>query len=89
MTRSYNSESLKRHDVSTDEIKEVLRSPLTVVVDLEPSNHGNYRVMWVGFTFNLRVLEIGIEYMPNDQEHIFHAMDATKQYRQELEKRTE
>jgi hypothetical protein len=41
--------------------------------------------MWVGFTLNLRLLEIGTEYLPDDKEHYFHAMDATKEYRQEFE----
>ncbi len=80
----YNEESLRRHKVSIDEIKEVLRSPLTITVDIEPSFKGNDRVMWIGFTFNLRLLEIGIEYLPHDKEHVFHAMDATKLNRREF-----
>ncbi len=79
MTRSYNVRNLQRHNVSTDEIVEVLRSPLTLTLELPPSNRGNYRVMWIGFTLNLRRLEIGIEYLPGDHDHAFHAMDATEE----------
>ena len=86
MTRSYNEESLRRHDVSISELNEVLRSPLTITIDLEPSKRGNFRVIWVGFTLNLRLLEIGIEYLPGDKERIFHAMEATKQCRRAFEK---
>lgn len=85
MSCSYNKSNLKQHNVSIDEIKEVLRSPLTITVDLKPSERGNDRVMWVGFTFNLRLLEIGIEYLPAGNEYVFHAMDATTQFRQEFE----
>jgi uncharacterized DUF497 family protein len=78
MTQSDNYESLKRHDVSVDEIDEVLRSMVTVAVEIGPSRVGNDRVMLVGPTLNLRLLEIGIEYLPNDIEYVFHANDATK-----------
>lgn len=88
ITRSYNQESLRRHNVSIDEILEVLRSPLTITVDLEPSFNGNDRVMWIGFTCNLRLIEIGMEYLPCDRERIFHAMDVTKLHRREFELRT-
>jgi hypothetical protein len=59
-----------------------------VTIDLGPSDHGNDRVMWIGFTFGLRLLEIGIEYLPNDNEHVFHAMNATKEYLKEFEQKT-
>ncbi len=86
-SHSYNHESLQRHSVTVEEINEVLRSPLTIVIDLEPSRKGNDRVIWIGFTFNIRLLEIGIEYLPNNKEHVFHAMDATKTHRKEFEKK--
>lgn len=85
--RSYNRKSLLKHNVLIDEIKEVLRSPLTITIDLEPSKRGNCRVMWIGFTFNLRLLEIGLEYLENDNEYVFHAMDAARQYRKEFGKK--
>ncbi len=87
MSRSYNHENLKKHGVTVDEINEVERSPLTVVIDLEPSLKGNDRVLWIGFTFNLRLLEIGLEYLPHDNEYVFHTMDATKTNRKEFEQR--
>lgn len=88
MSRSYNHENLKKHGVTVDEINEVERSSMTVVIDLEPSRKGNDRVMWIGFTFNLRLLEIGLEYLPHDNEHVFHVMDATKTHRRDFEQRT-
>lgn len=89
MIRSYNKDNIKRHGLTVDEINEVLRSPMTLVIDLSPSLKGNDRIMWIGFTSNLRLLEIGIEYLPNDTEYIFHAVNATKKNRKEFEgKRT-
>jgi hypothetical protein len=61
---------------------------LSFALDLESSDRGNDRVMIVGWTYAGRVLEIGVEYFDREErEHIFHAMDAGKTYKRELEMR--
>jgi hypothetical protein len=37
--------------------------------------------MFVGFTMAGRLLEVGMEFVSDEREHVFHAMDATKRYR--------
>jgi hypothetical protein len=35
--------------------------------------------MWIGCTLTERILEVGVEYMSNDIEHIYHARKAQKE----------
>lgn len=86
MDLEYLDEELARHDVSRREVDDVLRHPMTIEVDMKPSDRNNPRIMFIGFTANLRLLEIGIEYFENGREQVFHADDVTPQYRQEFEK---
>ena len=37
--------------------------------------------MFLGLTLEGRLLEVGIEAVSDRDDHVFHAMDATKQYR--------
>ena len=73
-----------RHGVSKDEVEEVLADPATEEFALEPSNQGNYRVMYVGFTIWGRLLEVGIECIHSPNQvflHIFHANKVSRQFR--------
>lgn len=79
MKTTYNYESLHRHNVTDEEADEVYANGLDF--DLEPSPDGNDRIMVVGWTGTGRLLEIGIEYLPDGDEQIFHATDATRYYR--------
>lgn len=81
MTRTaYNFESLNRHGISVYESDEVIAHGIWF--EIEPSERGNNRLMFVGFTAEGRLLEVGIEYFDDeDLEHIFHANDATESYR--------
>ena len=45
------------------------------------------RVMLVGLTHAGRLLEVGVEYVDDDHEHIFHGTDATEPYSNVFEKR--
>lgn len=83
MKTTYNYDSLDKHGVTEEEADEVYASGKDF--DLEPSSDGNDRLMIVGWTSRGRLLEIGIEYLASGNEHIFHAIDATKYYRQLLE----
>lgn len=85
---SYDDSNLAKHGITKEEVKEVFASDLTFPMDLDPSDRGNNRAMLIGWTQSGRILEIGIEYFDDeDREHIFHAMDAGKQYKNAFEKR--
>lgn len=86
MCITYDQANLDKHEVSREEVDEALANE-PEYEDLESSARGNARVMFVGFTFQGRLLEIGIEYFPDSKEHVFHAMDATKAYRVLFNKR--
>jgi hypothetical protein len=81
---TYNYESLDRHGITEQEADEVYATGKDF--DLEPSASGNDRIMVVGWTSSGRLLEIGIEYLPHGHDHMFHASDATKSYRELFEK---
>jgi hypothetical protein len=81
---TYNHESLSRHGVTEQETDEVYVTGLDF--DLGPSADGNDRIMVVGWTSTSRLLEVGIEYLPDGNEHIFHASNATRYYKRLFEK---
>jgi len=86
MATTCDWQNLEKHGVTTDEVDEVLfNDPLDF--DLEPSKDGNDRILFIGFTYAGRLLEVGVEYLHEEDEHIFHGMDATKHYRNAFEKR--
>lgn len=84
MRTTYNHESLDKHGITEEEADEVYATGKDF--DLPPSGDGNDRIMVVGLTAIGRLLEVGIEYFPSGDEHIFHASEATKQYRQLFER---
>lgn len=85
MKTSYDEANLRKNGISKEEIKEVFASDLSYAEDLEASERGNNRAMIIGWTFSGRILEIGIEYFENeDREHIFHGMEAGKQYKKDF-----
>jgi hypothetical protein len=84
MKITYNCESLDRHGITEQEADEVYATGKDY--DMEPSNSGNDRIMLVGWTSGVRLLEIGVEYMPHGHDHIFHTSDATKFYRELFER---
>jgi uncharacterized DUF497 family protein len=77
MTRTtYNVGSLDRHGISKADVDDVLATG--VWREMTPSERGNERLMFVGFTANGRLLEVGVEYFDQeDLEHVFHGNDAT------------
>jgi uncharacterized DUF497 family protein len=85
MVDVYNDANLSKNKVSRAEIDEVMRSPVSVWFPLDRSHRKNERVMVVGFTLSLRILEIGIEILSDDSLNYFHTMSATKLYRIKFE----
>lgn len=75
---TFNDDSLRRGNVSQEEIKEALDDPLALEVEEGQSLTGNPTVIYVGMTFAERLLEIGVEYA-NHETHIFHARKANAQ----------
>lgn len=84
---TYNFDSLNRHNISIADIDEVLGTGIWE--ELTPSKRGYERLMFIGFTSEGRLLEVGIEYFDdNNIEHVFHADDASRRYRIIFENRT-
>jgi len=82
---SFDEENLHKNGITQAEIRQVLASDLSCAEDLTPSERGNNRAMVIGWTYEGRLWEVGIEYFEiEDREHVFHAMDAGKSYRQEF-----
>jgi hypothetical protein len=80
---TYDDRNLNKHNITRQEVDQVLdsRNLTTQVFNLVPARNGNERVMFVGVTLEGRVLEVGVEAVSDTDDHVFHAMDATKQYR--------
>lgn len=80
---TFDEENLRKHNVTPQEADQVLdsRNLSTRIFDLAPARNGNERVMFVGFTQEGRLLEIGVEIISDEDEQVFHGLDATKQYR--------
>jgi len=80
---TYDDGNLKKHKVTHQEVDQVLdsRNLTTRVFDLAPARNGNERAMFVGLTQQGRLLEVGIEAVSDTDDHMFHAMNATRQYR--------
>ncbi len=88
MIVTYEDENLRKNDVLRIEVQQVFASDLSFAEDLAPSVRGNDRAMIIGWTQSARILEIGVEYFETeDREHIFHAMDAGKVYKEAFLKR--
>ncbi len=87
-TITFEGANIEKNGVTETEIKEVFESDLSFAEDITPSARGNDRTMIIGWTFAGRVLEVGIEYFEvEDREHVFHAMDAGKNFKREFERR--
>jgi hypothetical protein len=80
---SYNNESLRRHEITRTDVDEVLAvdNPTTRDFDLPLSNYGRLRLMFVGYNFSGRLLEIGVEFISEIKAHIFHAQTVSPRYR--------
>ncbi len=83
---TYDDDNLKKHKVTCQEVDQVLdsRNLTTRVFDLAPARNGNERAMFVGLTLQGRLIEAGVEAISDTNEHVFHAMNATQQYRRGL-----
>ncbi len=83
----YNFESLDRHGISVEDADEVVATGIWE--ELIPSKRGKERLMFVGFTANGRLLEVGVEYFDDSSiEYFFHAQDATTRYRDIFRRKT-
>ena len=80
---TYNTQSLIKHSVTAMEVDEVLSDRRTIWLDLGSSRDGNDRLMFIGLTKAARALEVGIEFIGED-EYVFHAMAAREQYLKEF-----
>lgn len=76
----FNDESLKRHRISRQEALQVLESEDSEYFPLSCRND-NDRLMFVGFACGGSILlEVGVEFLPQAEERIFHANKARKYF---------
>lgn len=84
MNTTYNWWSLGKRNITQEDADDVLRTGKWF--PLPPSERGNNRIMFVGFTKDGDLLEIGVEYFFSEKrEHIFHGRKATRLYRRLFE----
>jgi hypothetical protein len=71
----YNDESLRRHKVSPADVNEVLAESnvTTRNFDLPIAQEDNLRIMFVGYNFAGRLIEIGVEFISEYEAYVFHA----------------
>ena len=74
---SFNDDSLKRHKVTRAEVLEVLADDFKTPVEFGESKQGNSTVMYVGCTKTERALEVGVEFLEDDADHVYHARSIT------------
>lgn len=88
MEYSYNDKALHRHGVSRFDVKEVLAidNTSTREFDMSLSARDNRRIMFVGYNFAGRLLEVGGELISEDRAHVFHGQTASARYRNIYEK---
>lgn len=76
----FNDDSLERHKITRLEAIQVVESDESEYFPLS-RRHGNDRLMFVGFPHAKDVLlEIGVEFLPNGKDVIFHANKARKYF---------
>lgn len=77
MVRLYfNETNLAKHKLKSNEVEEAIDDFNSCDYSIEPSRDGNDRIMVVGRARNGRLIEVGIELLPDDVWNVFHAMDA-------------
>ena len=79
-TLEFNDGSLQRHGISRLEAMQVVEADESEYFPLSP-NEGNDRVMFVGFAHaEVRLLEVGVEFLADGRERIFHAGKARRYF---------
>lgn len=74
----YNDNSLQGHGISRIEALQVVESLESEYFQLS-RNQGADRLMFVGYSqISIGLLEVGVEFLPDGRERIFHANKARK-----------
>lgn len=68
-------------EITREQADQVLDYPDNELFELPPARNGNDRIMVVGFDFNANLIEVGVEYINDNHEHIFHGTQVTTQWR--------
>lgn len=72
----FHEANLAKHKLNRQEVEEAIDDFNSCDYSIEPSRDGNDRIMVVGQTRGGRLIEIGIELLPDDVWNVFHAMNA-------------
>ncbi len=89
MQYGYNNLSLRHHKVSLSDVDQVLEisNITTRDFDLSLSDDDNLRIMFVGYNFAGRMLEVGVEFTNENKAYVFHAQTVSPKYRKLYEER--
>lgn len=77
---TFNDDSLRRGNVTRDEVIEVLDDPIVIEAVEGESVQGNPTIMYVGKTQKERLLEIGVEYKEHEN-CVYHARRANSKFK--------
>ena len=80
----YNWESLNKHGITAEMIDEVLAGLMISYFTLDDEDDDTCEML-VGYTFNEKLLEIGLRYKTVDTAFVFHAQTVSPQYRKLFE----
>lgn len=80
----YNWKSLNRYGITVEMIDEVLTGNMVSYFQIDDAD--DTCEMLVGYTFNEKLIEIGLRYKSVDSVFVFHAQTASPQYRKLYDK---
>ncbi len=89
MEYEYHDHNLSKHGVSRSDVGEVLAvsNMTTREFDISLSNKDNLRIIFVGFNYAGRLLEIGAELKSENKAYIFHGQSVSPHYRKLYEEK--
>jgi hypothetical protein len=76
----YLEANWKGRGITPLDVDFVMRSTISAEEEMSDGVGGTLRVMFVGYTQSARLLEVGVEYLDDQEELVFHADDATPYY---------
>ena len=87
MLISINKKSLRKHEITWEQVQETMTDPMRAVFDVYKDEMYKFddasilRQMIVGSTYADVLLEVGVEMIGNEALHIFHAQKVSPGYR--------
>jgi|GEM_PF-3490085 len=78
----FNDTGLRKNGITREQVLQALGDTFVIdIPELVDSKRNNPRSMWVGKTYAEQLLEIGIEYLDENEWYIYHADNAQAKYK--------